>query len=452
MSRDPCAAWAEVLDDQSATEALEWLADRQRAAGIWFGDRPLCTVARPRFLSQASYDALAAMSRDLLGALDRIGRAALEDPALRRDFHLAEWEEQLLACAPRGDTLVPLARIDAFLDPASGTPRLTEFNGETPAGIGYSDALAELFAALPVMQRFRRDWFVRPLPTVNTLTGVLLEQWYRASGQRRLPTIAIVDWAEVPTRSEFELISKRLHDAGIPCRITTPEALSISGDRLCDADGTPIDLVYKRVLLHELVARGGLDHPLLRAALAGQVVMVNPINCKPLHKKASLAVLSDERHAARFTDAEQRAIARHVPWTRVVEERHTRIDGRSIDLVPWIQDHRDQLVLKPNDDYGGAGIVLGWTVDDTAWQQALTTALASPYVVQQRIELPEEPFPALDASGRMTWSQRVVDTAPFGWEGRVMDGILTRISTDALVNVTAGGGSTVPTFVVEPRA
>jgi hypothetical protein len=29
--------------------------------------------------------------------------------------------------------------------------------------------------------------------------------------------------------------------------------------------------------------------------------------------------------------------------------------------------------------------------------------------------------------------------------------MLTRISTDALVNVTAGGGSTVPTFLVEPR-
>jgi hypothetical protein len=32
-----------------------------------------------------------------------------------------------------------------------------------------------------------------------------------------------------------------------------------------------------------------------------------------------------------------------------------------------------------------------------------------------------------------------------------VDGCLTRLSTDALVNVTAGGGSTVPSFVVAPR-
>jgi hypothetical protein len=32
-----------------------------------------------------------------------------------------------------------------------------------------------------------------------------------------------------------------------------------------------------------------------------------------------------------------------------------------------------------------------------------------------------------------------------------MDGCLTRISTEALLNVTAGGGSTVPTMVIEER-
>jgi hypothetical protein len=32
-----------------------------------------------------------------------------------------------------------------------------------------------------------------------------------------------------------------------------------------------------------------------------------------------------------------------------------------------------------------------------------------------------------------------------------MDGCLTRLSNDPLLNVSAGGGSSVPTFVVEER-
>ncbi len=139
-----------------------------------------------------------------------------------------------------------------------------------------------------------------------------------------------------------------------------------------------------------------------------------------------------------------------MPWTRVVEERHTTIDDRAIDLIPWIGDHREELVLKPNDDYGGTGIVLGWEVDNATWEIAVTRALTEPYIVQRRIALPSEPFAAI-LDGQLAFDDRIVDTAPFCWDGAYADGMLCRISTSTLVNVTAGGGSTVPTFVVEPR-
>jgi len=172
--------------------------------------------------------------------------------------------------------------------------------------------------------------------------------------------------------------------------------------------------------------------------------------CKVLYKKASLAVLSDERNARLFGPEEQQAIAAHVPWTRVVEERRTEWEGRPIDLIPFVLGHREGLVLKPNDDYGGKGIVLGWTVDAARWEQAVQTALAEPYVVQERVTLPHEPFPSL-VDGRVRITERMLDTAPFVCQGEYVDGCLTRIATDPLLNVSAGGGSTVPTFLVEPR-
>src|SRR5690606_15274908 len=335
-------------------------------------------------------------------------------------------------------------------DPFDGVPRLTEFNGETPAGTGYVDVLAELFLQMPVMRTFAKHWQVRPLPARHHLVAVLLECWHTVRRTRDVPTIALVDWDDVPTLSEFRILRDHAIAMGIPFRITTPSALEYQGGVLRDSDGTAIDLVYKRVLLHELVARGGIDHPLLRAATDGAVVLVNGIHGKPLHKKASLAVLTDERHAARFSAAEHEAIRRHVPWTRVVEERHTEVDGDRIDLLPWIAAHRESLVLKPNDDYGGAGIVLGWEVPADEWERAVARAVEEPYVVQRRIALPSEPFAAM-TDGGMVIDDRIVDIAPFCWHGAWMDGALTRISTSTLVNVTAGGGSTIPTFVVEPR-
>jgi uncharacterized circularly permuted ATP-grasp superfamily protein len=121
-----------------------------------------------------------------------------------------------------------------------------------------------------------------------------------------------------------------------------------------------------------------------------------------------------------------------------------------VDLVPYIVAERERMVLKPNDDYGGKGVLLGWECEPAAWESAVRTALAEPYIVQERMVLPVEPFPGLAGSG-IELGERIVDTAPFVFNGAQVDGCLTRISTASLVNVTAGGGSTVPTFVVEPR-
>ncbi|MEO5799412.1 MAG: hypothetical protein ABIZ70_09110, partial [Gemmatimonadales bacterium] len=287
-------------------------------------------------------------------------------------------------------------------------------------------------------------------PNRLNILNVLLETWHRFRGLRTLPTIAIVDWSDVPTTSEFRLCQEYFEAAGLTCVITTPDALRYEGGKLLDEHGTAIDLIYKRVLIHELVEHGGLEHPMVRAVVEGATCLVNPFSCKPLHKKASLAVLSDERNTRYFTTSQRAAIQRHVPWTRVIEERTTEFADAQIDLVPWIIAHRDHLVLKPNDDYGGAGIVLGWEVDDSTWESAVAKGTASPSIVQWKIGLPSEPFPAI-INGALAFDDRIVDTAPFCYHGAWMDGLLSRISTSTLVNVTAGGGSTVPTFVVEPR-
>ncbi len=447
---DPIAVWHDALDESLALESAAWLTERQLERGIAFGDRPLCTVLRPRLMRQAEYDTLRGVCAELLGAFRTAGEAALTDADFRTQFRLADWEETLLESAPRLHVTSPLGRLDAFIDPTDGVARITEFNGETPAGTAYCDALSELFLAMPAMRPFARKWTVRPLPARNHLFNVLLDTWHQFRGVRTIPSIAIVDWHDVPTVSEFQLSRDYFESMGSECIITTPDALTYTGGNLRDASGMVIDLIYKRVLIHELIEECGLDHAMVRAVVDGAVCMVNPFSCKPLHKKASLAVLSDERNNRRFSGEQLAAIARHVPWTRVVEERHTTSDGRDIDLVPWIGEQKDQLVLKPNDDYGGAGIVLGWEVDSATWEIAVTRALSEPYIVQRRIALPSEPFAAV-VDGALTVDTRIVDTAPFCWDGAWADGMLCRISTSTLVNVTAGGGSTIPTFVVEPR-
>jgi uncharacterized circularly permuted ATP-grasp superfamily protein len=151
-----------------------------------------------------------------------------------------------------------------------------------------------------------------------------------------------------------------------------------------------------------------------------------------------------------FDAAERAAIADCIPWTRVVIDGKSTYQGKPVNLVPFILQARDRLVLKPNDDYGGKGITLGWAVAASEWEAAVRDALASPYIVQERVDVPSEPYPSWVDGGVQVFD-RMFDTAPFVTNGAYMEGMLTRLSTDKLLNVTAGGGSTVPAFVVQPR-
>lgn len=448
MTRSAIDAWHSALGEAVGVESGQWLTAELAGRELGFGDRPLCTVLRPRFLSPGQYREMRERIAILLGAFEVALRAALADPALLDQFRLEPWE-RTLALEDPGIAASPVSRLDAFYSPDDGRLRFTEYNAETPAGSAYNDALTELFLAMPVMRSFRTRFVVAPLPVRHQVLHSLIDAYRRFSGGRTKPTIGILDWKEVPTYGEFLLYQSYFRSLGFECVIGDPRETEFTNGALY-AGGVKVDLIYKRVLIAELIERGGLDHPIVRAVRARAVCMVNPFRCKILHKKASLAVLSDERNQRLFSAQQARAVADHVPWTRVVEERTTILDGTPVDLVPFAAANRERLVLKPNDDYGGAGVVLGWEVDQPTWERALAKALVEPAIVQQRIGLPVESFPSL-VDGAVVYADRILDTAPFCFEGAFVDGCLTRVSTATLVNVTAGGGSTIPTLVVEPR-
>jgi hypothetical protein len=439
----------DLLTDDLAAESQAQLDDQLRRRGLFFGARPICSVLRPRFLTADHYTLIQNRARTLLRAFTKAYQAAMAADAFRAQFALAPWEEELIHHDPGFRDPSPTSRLDAFLVPERNELFFTEYNAESPAAPAYNDALSEVFLALPAMRAFLQRYDIWPLPARHGVLHALLDAFGQWSRTREAPRIAILDWREVPTYSEFVLFEEYFRSQGLECKIVDPREVQYQGGRLIAGDFV-ITLIYKRVLISELVARGGLTHPVVRAVRDGAVCMVNPFRCKLLHKKASLAVVQDERNAELFDGEEQAAIAAHIPWTRLVEQRRTFYHDHLVDLVPFITEHRERLVLKPNDEYGGKGVVLGWLADQHAWEQAVQTALSEPYIVQERVTVPSEPYPSL-ADGRLEVSERLLDTNPYVAYGRYVEGCLTRLSTEALLNVTAGGGSSVPTFIATKR-
>ncbi|MGH7184911.1 MAG: hypothetical protein ACREIB_01360, partial [Pseudomonadota bacterium] len=172
--QDAISRYHDLLTDEVAADSQAQLDDQLRRRGLFFGERPICTVLRPRFLLPDQYEHIRQRMGALLSAFDRALEAAMADAAFRSQFGLTEWEETLVQQDPGFRSASPTSRIDTFFWPDTGQLLLTEYNAETPAAIAYNDVLSEVFYGLPIVREFLRTYQVRPLPGRHNLTHALL--------------------------------------------------------------------------------------------------------------------------------------------------------------------------------------------------------------------------------------------------------------------------------------
>src|SRR5436309_1843965 len=102
MSAVAVAAYHDLLASGSAlaADSQAALEKAQLLRGLFFGERPVCTVLRPRFLTSAQYRCLQDAVKVLLPAFQAIYDRALTELSFRRQFRLRDWEEELLALDP----------------------------------------------------------------------------------------------------------------------------------------------------------------------------------------------------------------------------------------------------------------------------------------------------------------------------------------------------------------
>jgi len=83
-------------------------------------------------------------------------------------------------------------------------------------------------------------------------------------GRQGTPQIAIADWQDVPTLNEHEICRQYLKAAGCATILVDPRALEYP--RWASVGGRfSRDIIYKRVLISEMIQRMGVDNPIVHA-------------------------------------------------------------------------------------------------------------------------------------------------------------------------------------------
>jgi hypothetical protein len=400
---DAIARYHKLLEQPSFRDTAwaDQFQEQMRQQHLVDSGRLLAPVLRPHFVSRRQVEALSRLSSQMAEILARLEAIAFASPVLLSRLQMLP-AEKMLAAVPHGYARSGVtASMDANL--RNGALSLQGLDACKPAGLAYSNLLADLFLELPVVKEFKRGRY--KLSKLGGPKALLqaVRSAYRQFGGKNNPAIAIVELGQesgastagsVGTGSSSEglLLAESLTHLGGNARLVPPELLEYSGGKLRSGDFT-IDLVFRRVSTREILTRWDLSHPLLGAYRDRAVCVVNSFRAEFAQRRALFDLLTDETVTAHLPAADRKLIRTSVSWTRVVSPRKTTHADKQIDLPEFILKQREHLALLPNEDSSDQRIYIGAEMTPAAWDRALKLALRSPYVVQERTLSARESFP-----------------------------------------------------------
>jgi glutathionylspermidine synthase len=406
------------------------------------------TLLKPNFLSREQAALLKASVEVMSRALVKFIALYLEQEQVREIMGFSGREEELFRMDPGYSNPLVVSRLDAFLKGAS--LKYLEFNCDSPAGIAYADGMEdgfrELFRDYPFLSAYRIGYARRQ----EQLLSALLKCYREFRGNRPhmpvSPVIAIVDWEDVSTYSEFEMHRTYFREKGLKVLIATPQDFSFRKGKAC-VGTQEVHLVYKRVITRELISRWEEVGNFIQAIAEGAVCCCNSFRSVIVGNKKVLSVIADPRFDHIFTAQEKEWIRRTIPWTRILADSEEMFEGRQVKLREFIPGNRNRLVMKPSNRYGGKDVCIGRGTPQAEWEKIMKRHLDDRnWVVQEYVNIPTGEYPEIGEEIR--FKNKYVNINPFALDGRY-SGTITRISDSEVINVSAGGGL-IPTLTAVP--
>ena len=457
------ARYHRILESEPYRD-LRWvknLQDEMEARQLSSGGRLLCPFLRPNFVTQKQYDNLVKTGEALIAAVDRMLRLALASPQLLSRMQLFPAEKMLAAIDPGYEMSEVSAQLDLQIQ--NGSLHVLQYNADALSGAAYAEGLSDLFYDCPPVKEFRRRYNLTRVGGKKPFLHALLKAYKMFGSQKsvgaahaasqaaahgRKPNIAILEFRSATGRSEYEIFREYFRAEGYQTELIAPDQLEYKNGVL-RANGFDIDLIYRRISAQEFLLRFTLNHPLVQAYQDHNVCIVNSFRSELSHKKAMFALLTEESLIAKFPVNERKAVTEHVPWTRVVKAGRATYHGDTVDLLEFIKENREKLVLRPNDEYTDLHSFVGYEHDDGSWARALREAQRAPYVVQERVKPTRTLFPLMNY-GHLEFKEMQVDVQPQAFLGKV-GGCSSYVSSEGAGTYSPASGI-APTFIIENKA
>ncbi len=441
MSPEKLSALAQQVREQATRRELSYYRD-----GV---QETINVMLRPAGIFSEQMNYFHYVSLTLVGALKRMPELYLKDFNIREVVPLEELEAKWLWDtwgASHNQFHTVFGRLDCIVDLTSPFWKDTlSFIEPNLVGVGGIHLIPTAEGVVrdvvvPALQQIAPDLDLEPSQDLRDLFILELNDHAEAIG-RKGRTICLVD----PKYSgdgpnELETLTHHYRDRGYNVYHADPAELVLRGGEVY-YEGHMIDVAYRDYDTRDL-ANQEKDGENMRPIkhLFKQNLIVSSM-AGDFDHKSCFEVFTDSRFAQYFSVDERNIFRRHVLWTRLLSERRTTDPHNEIiDLVEYVRKNKDILVIKPNRSYGGDRILIGPSVTDGEWADAIELALHEPgaWVVQRLAKISVYEFPVIGDDGSVQAAPFYVVVGLASTKYGVA--VLGRASQKQVVNVSQRGG------------
>ncbi len=344
-------------------------------SSVAYHGRCVHTLHIPKVFTQKEIRRFQEIVSVTYGIFEKVIREYLRNPEYRKSFPFSPELEELILVPNLYDSVLPIARFDIFFDEDTFDFKFCEINTDGTSAMNEDFVLNQAIRLNITHQEMAESHTFRSYELFDTWVETMLKLYRTYEKAVEKPYIAIVDFLEHCSITEFEEFQRRFERAGYACEICEITELTYRDHTLYSPSGRPIDLVYRRAVTTDVMQHYEEVQPFIEAVKHQDVCVMGSFCTQIIHNKWLFKLLHEAQTLALLTEEERAFVRAHVPYTNLLDERHCNKEE--------ILNTKDRWIIKPLDSYASRGVFAG--VDDTPqeWKEHVEEYWGKDYIYQE---------------------------------------------------------------------
>ncbi|HEY8364216.1 MAG TPA: glutathionylspermidine synthase family protein [Haloplasmataceae bacterium] len=340
---------------------------------VIYKGKPVPFLYNPMFFTKHDLHNFSNIAQMIMNIGNKVVNEYVRDVNFRRKFAFPKNLEDLILIDQGYKVNTPIGRFDIFYDGENFS--FCELNTDGSSAMNEDNTFARFFLESAPIKLMKEKYHIDYLECIDKWVEESLKIYQEFNHNNKKPTVAIVDFIESATTSEFKEFKKAYEKKGYKTFICDIRELVYHNGKLL-YQGEVIDLIYRRAVTKEVIEHYNEVLAFIEAYKNKAVCVVGSFKSQIMHNKVIFKVLHDEDTLQLLTKEEQEFVQRHIPLTKLLEE----------DSVNEVIKNKDKYILKPLDLYGSRGVFAGLDYDNDKWIEVVKKCVKNDYLYQEYVK------------------------------------------------------------------